>query len=724
MRMLNEACKCIDEDWKALKARIQASITGITVNGTTHYQTDGTGICDLGDIKGTDDADEIFMNDGRSVETAVTEDETAIKEIVKTIPGLVQDVTPNAVDNGINIQVTDGNGTIDRMLIRADDSLSFDGLQIGISDATDGRITQAQADATDAGTKADDAQTDATDALTKANEAQDTADTALTKAATAQSTADTAKTTADGAQTDATNALTKANEAFKTTIAQSTDITGHSAIYLMNLRNNGYAINTALLAMNAEDFTRGAKNGYYTFKISDTIKEKINTASSTAETAETTAETAKTTAETAEATANTANDTANTANTTAETAKTTAETAKTTAETAEATANTANDTANVANSTASSAYQTAITAKTTAETADANADTALTKAKNAIVSFVTAVTDKILNATVTKGDGSTETVPLFTAGNNLSWNGKTLNAIGGASYAAGDGITLSDGAFSVNVGTGLQINATDKSLEVDSGTTDALATRVTNLEDTASAIQTSVDTLDVEVDTLNTTVAGKQATITGGASTIASSNLTANRALVSNSSGKVAVSAVTSTELGYLDGVTSPIQTQLNNKLGYPASVTDADESAVYNPISVVPSTSDKCGYVSLTAGSLRFNLTKNFKSIYTDNPQMHAYEHSFAGGLKICHGSFYAYVNGTNYSNRTITLDTNYQFTNADSYTVVANVDDTNGNNLWSYVCRVKRVSGSQFIIYITQANSSSGINQNCKVNFVAIGI
>lgn len=57
----------------------------------------------------------------------------------------------------------------------------------------------------------------------------------------------------------------------------------------------------------------------------------------------------------------------------------------------------------------------------------------------------------------------------------------------------------------------------------------------------------------------------KQATITGGATTIAGSNLTANRALVSNVSGKVAVSAVTATELGYLDGVTSLIQTQLNN---------------------------------------------------------------------------------------------------------------------------------------------------------------
>lgn len=60
--------------------------------------------------------------------------------------------------------------------------------------------------------------------------------------------------------------------------------------------------------------------------------------------------------------------------------------------------------------------------------------------------------------------------------------------------------------------------------------------------------------------------AGSIADITGAASSIATSNLTANRALISNNSGKVAVSAVTSTELGYLDGVTSPVQTQLNGK--------------------------------------------------------------------------------------------------------------------------------------------------------------
>lgn len=61
-------------------------------------------------------------------------------------------------------------------------------------------------------------------------------------------------------------------------------------------------------------------------------------------------------------------------------------------------------------------------------------------------------------------------------------------------------------------------------------------------------------------------LSAKQDTITGGATTITADDLTADRALISNNDGKVAVSAVTSTELGYLDGVTSAIQTQINGK--------------------------------------------------------------------------------------------------------------------------------------------------------------
>jgi len=82
------------------------------------------------------------------------------------------------------------------------------------------------------------------------------------------------------------------------------------------------------------------------------------------------------------------------------------------------------------------------------------------------------------------------------------------------------------------------------------GVSAVTATEVGYLDGVSSAIQTQINS--------------KQATITGAATTIDDADLTASRALVSDGSGKVAISAVTSTEIGYLDGVTSAIQTQLN----------------------------------------------------------------------------------------------------------------------------------------------------------------
>jgi len=54
--------------------------------------------------------------------------------------------------------------------------------------------------------------------------------------------------------------------------------------------------------------------------------------------------------------------------------------------------------------------------------------------------------------------------------------------------------------------------------------------------------------------------------ITGGGSSIVTSNLDPSLALVSSSTGKVDESAVSTTELNYVDGVTSAIQTQLDGK--------------------------------------------------------------------------------------------------------------------------------------------------------------
>lgn len=90
---------------------------------------------------------------------------------------------------------------------------------------------------------------------------------------------------------------------------------------------------------------------------------------------------------------------------------------------------------------------------------------------------------------------------------------------------------------------------------------------IATLDSDMEAAQGDITTLKGNVATLTTALQSKQDKITGGASTITDDNLVANRALVSNGSGKVAVSAVTDTELGYLDGVTSNIQTQLNKKL-------------------------------------------------------------------------------------------------------------------------------------------------------------
>ena len=103
---------------------------------------------------------------------------------------------------------------------------------------------------------------------------------------------------------------------------------------------------------------------------------------------------------------------------------------------------------------------------------------------------------------------------------------------------------------------------------------EAVASRVSTNEDNIAmaesdieGLQTTVGTLQTNVNNVQTALTSKQDTVVGGASTITADNLTANRALVSNSSGKVAVSSVTSTELGYLDGVTSNVQTQLDKKL-------------------------------------------------------------------------------------------------------------------------------------------------------------
>lgn len=79
--------------------------------------------------------------------------------------------------------------------------------------------------------------------------------------------------------------------------------------------------------------------------------------------------------------------------------------------------------------------------------------------------------------------------------------------------------------------------------------------------------------------------------------------LTASRALATNSSGQVVVSSVTNTELSYLDGVTSNVQTQLNGK----AATNHAhmlNGSSVASPSWYAPRSAGQTGQYLVSSGS------------------------------------------------------------------------------------------------------------------------
>jgi hypothetical protein len=141
------------------------------------------------------------------------------------------------------------------------------------------------------------------------------------------------------------------------------------------------------------------------------------------------------------------------------------------------------------------------------------------------------------------------------------------------------------------------------------------ATTITSLNLTADLVLVSNASGKVAVSTISTTklgyltdvtsniqaqIDGKQATITGAATTITSSDLTVDRAVISDGSGKIAVSATTSTEIGYLSGVTSSVQTQLNGKQ---ATITGAATTITSSDLTVSRAlVSDALGKVAVSS--------------------------------------------------------------------------------------------------------------------------
>jgi len=143
----------------------------------------------------------------------------------------------------------------------------------------------------------------------------------------------------------------------------------------------------------------------------------------------------------------------------------------------------------------------------------------------------------------------------ITAGNGLSKNGNELyvNTYSGSNANRGR-TAIVDDAVAVVLGTGANEAAAGNHTHY-----------LFELEDTAWLNNTSFGYGElIYFDGLYWNAAAPDTVLPGAVSTVLTSNLTEDRVVVSNSSGKLEASEITSTELFYLYGVTSNIQTQLN----------------------------------------------------------------------------------------------------------------------------------------------------------------
>ena len=116
-----------------------------------------------------------------------------------------------------------------------------------------------------------------------------------------------------------------------------------------------------------------------------------------------------------------------------------------------------------------------------------------------------------------------------------------------------------------------------------------------NLTSNITLYSTDIPVSSTDATTVKDYIDNLDITINGAASTIKDDDLTQNRAVISNADGKIAVSDVTSTELGYLDGVTSNVQDQLNNKVEKQStSITAATKTKItYNSDGLVTAGAD-----------------------------------------------------------------------------------------------------------------------------------
>lgn len=163
---------------------------------------------------------------------------------------------------------------------------------------------------------------------------------------------------------------------------------------------------------------------------------------------------------------------------------------------------------------------------------------------------------------------------------------------------------------------------------------------LSDISDVTASI-TELNYIDGVTSAIQTQLDAKQATITGGATTIDTEDLTASRALVSTAGGKVAVATTTATEIGYVNGVTSAIQTQLNAKqatITGGATTIDTEDltasralvSSASGKVEVATTTATEIGYVNGVTSSIQTQITNLVRKAMINSTTNGAY--SFGG--------------------------------------------------------------------------------------------
>jgi len=150
--------------------------------------------------------------------------------------------------------------------------------------------------------------------------------------------------------------------------------------------------------------------------------------------------------------------------------------------------------------------------------------------------FIENATGGAQNIIISQGSGANVTIP----------NGKTKLVF---TDGAGSGAAVTDGLDKIDLGSNSTLNG--------GGFSDVTASSSTTFTNKSIDSDNNTITNIVNADIKSTALIEFSKM----------ENLTASRALVSDSNGDVSVSAVTDTEVGYLDGVTSNVQTQINAKL-------------------------------------------------------------------------------------------------------------------------------------------------------------